>query len=77
MAVMDDPEITLCCLLWAHPGAEEALVAYEDRGPLRRPTPLPRRGPERRSRCQARCKRYRSAASSAHSGAGTRPSKVR
>jgi len=31
MAVMDDPEITLCCLLWAHPGAEEALVAYEDR----------------------------------------------
>ena len=27
---MADPEITLCCLLWAHPGAEEALVAYED-----------------------------------------------
>lgn len=28
---MADSEITLCCLLWAHPGAEEALVAYEDR----------------------------------------------
>jgi hypothetical protein len=27
---MADSEITLCCLLWAHPGAEEALVAYED-----------------------------------------------
>jgi uncharacterized protein (DUF1330 family) len=23
--------ITLCCLLWAHPGREEDLVAYEDR----------------------------------------------
>lgn len=31
MAGMADSEITLCCLLWAHPGAEEALVAYEDR----------------------------------------------
>ncbi|WP_159606821.1 hypothetical protein [Agromyces humi] len=31
----DDPEtaapITLCCLLWAHPGREDALTAYEDR----------------------------------------------
>ncbi|MBT2518307.1 hypothetical protein J7E29_12745 [Streptomyces sp. ISL-90] len=23
-------EITLCCLLWAHPGHEDGLVAYED-----------------------------------------------
>jgi hypothetical protein len=23
--------LTLCCLLWAHPGQEAALVAYEDR----------------------------------------------
>ena len=23
--------LTLCVLLWAHPGAEEALTAYEDR----------------------------------------------
>ena len=24
-------ELTLCCLLWAHPGTEADLVAYEDR----------------------------------------------
>ena len=24
-------ELTLCCLLWAHPGTESDLVAYEDR----------------------------------------------
>ena len=24
-------EITLCCLLWAHPGKERDLTAYEDR----------------------------------------------
>ena len=27
---MADSEIILCCLLWAHPGVEDALVAYED-----------------------------------------------
>ena len=27
---MAHSEITLCCLLWAHPGTEEALVAAED-----------------------------------------------
>lgn len=25
-----DSELTLCCLLWAHPGQEAGLVAYED-----------------------------------------------
>lgn len=28
---MTTGELTLCCLLWAHPGAEDALIAYEDR----------------------------------------------
>lgn len=27
----DDEEIRLCCLLWAHPGQEAAMTAYEDR----------------------------------------------
>jgi hypothetical protein len=26
----DEPARHLCCLLWAHPGAENDLVAYED-----------------------------------------------
>ena len=26
-----DRAVTLCCLLWAHPGREDALSAYEDR----------------------------------------------
>jgi uncharacterized protein (DUF1330 family) len=30
MANLGDP-IQLCCLLWAHPGQEAALTAYEDR----------------------------------------------
>lgn len=28
---MTDGALTLCCLLWARPGAEADLVAYEDR----------------------------------------------
>jgi hypothetical protein len=27
----DETGLYLCCLLWAHPGAEQDLVAYEDR----------------------------------------------
>ena len=30
MADLDD-QIQLCCLLWAHPGQEAGLTAYEDR----------------------------------------------
>jgi hypothetical protein len=29
--VTEDASFTLCCLLWAHPGLEDDLVAYEDR----------------------------------------------
>ncbi|GAB18698.1 hypothetical protein GOEFS_062_00070 [Gordonia effusa NBRC 100432] len=27
---MNSDEITLCCMLWAHPGQESALTEYED-----------------------------------------------